>query len=255
MLTRLRSSRPSSEHGASSRSPRATTRRRSPGAPREGIDALLVMWRDASAAKVAATERTARRSTSRRTVPRRFRAARRPVEARPAGTSCTRSTPRHHRRPGHGRARDPRGCDGRRHGRRPLRWRRSRLRDRARPCRAGVRVVAVEPEESAALRWRCGRCAGAVTPRHDRGRARRAVRRGAARALPALGVEVVLVTDDEIDARRSGRSTRARSSPRAAAPPPLRPYSPAVSRATESSSVVSGGNVSAEMASDILARP
>ena len=105
------------------------------------------------------------------------------------------------------------------------RRRRPRLgdRDRGRAAPAGVRVVAVEPERSNALA--AGLAAGEpvpVTPRDDRGCADGAVRRRSPIEIcGALGVEVVLVSEDEIEGGVPVFSTAARSSPPSRpAPPP-----------------------------------
>ena len=123
---------------------------------------------------------------------------------------------------------------------------------------AGVRVVAVEPERSNALAL--GLAAGEPVPvdaGDDRRRADRAVHRAAPdRDLRGARRRASCSSRRTRSGRRFGSSTAAPSSPpsRAARPPTAAVLAGKVEGANVVS-VVSGGNVSADIASAILARP
>ena len=123
---------------------------------------------------------------------------------------------------------------------------------------AGVRVVAVEPERSNALAL--GLAAGEPVPVTPRDRRRRAD--GAVHGELPIEICGALGVDGRARLRRrdrgglSGSSTAARSwPPSRAAPPPSPPCSRGRWRGTASSPSSPGGNVSADIASAILARP
>ena len=121
---------------------------------------------------------------------------------------------------------------------------------------AGVRVVAVEPERSTALQLGARRrTAGAGDPRHDRGRPRRRRSQALSRSscCTALGVEVVLVTEDEIREAFRFLYERAKLAVEPALRPPSRLSWAGMVEGGTVVTVVSGGNVSADTASAILA--
>ena len=150
-----------------------------------------------------------------------------------------------------------RGRPGRRRRPRPGRRRRARLRHRD---RGGAGRRARDRRRAGALARAARRARGRASPcrssRLDRRRAqrRRSRARLRSRVCTALGVEVVLVTEDEIE-EASASSTSARSSP---ASPPARPRRRRCSpeKSLERGpvvAVVSGGNVAPETAAAILA--
>ena len=97
------------------------------GAAQEGIDALLVMWRDASIGEGGRDPRLRSDGRPRGRRPRCSVRAPRPADHGDGpGVRPPVRRAGHDRRPGNGRARDPRGSRRHRHGRRPLRRRRAR---------------------------------------------------------------------------------------------------------------------------------